>query len=101
MDSFKLDVINSNLQHPFDNDCAFIDSAAMDNYAQKGAPIEQISKVTNSNPIYLINGSSMMASNQGLLPNLPLILDHNKTAQICPDSSNATLMSLGKLCDDN
>ena len=94
-------MINSNLQCLFDSDCAFIDSTATDNYAQKGAPIKQISKMTNPNPIYLANGSSMMTSHQVLLLNLPLILDYNKTAQICPDSSNATLMSLGKLCDDN
>ena len=43
----------------------------------------------------------MKASHQGLLPNLPLISNQHKTAQICPESSNTTLMSVGKLCDDD
>jgi len=94
-------MVYSNLQYPFDNDCTFVDSAASNNYAQKGALIEQISEVTNPSPIHLTNGSTMMASHQGLLPNLPLISDQNKTAQICPDSTNTTLISVGKLCDDD
>ena len=43
----------------------------------------------------------MKASHQGLLPNLPLISNQHKTAQICPESSNTMLISVGKLCDDD
>ena len=84
-----------------DNDCAFVDSGASDNYAQKGAPIEKIEEVLKPNPIHLRNDSAMKASHQGLLPNLPLISNQHKTAQICPGSSNAALISVGKLCDDD
>ena len=86
---------------PFDNGCAFVDSGASDNYAQQGAPIDQIKEVLKPNPMHLTNGSTMKASHQGLLPNLPLTSNQHKTAQTCPDSSNNTLISLGKLCDDD
>ena len=43
----------------------------------------------------------MKASHQGLLTNLPLISNQHKTAQMCPESSNTTLISVGKLCDDD
>ena len=55
-------MVNSNLQYPFDSDCAFVDSEASDNYAQIGVLIEQVSEITNPNPIHLANGSTMKAS---------------------------------------
>ena len=80
MNNSKIDVVNSNLQCPFDVDCAFVDSAASDNYAQKDAPMENIQQTSNPNPIHLTNGSTMTASHQGQLPNMPLISAGNKTA---------------------
>ena len=89
------------MQCPFHNDCAFVDSAASDNYTQRGAPIKQVADITNPNPIHLANGSTMKASYQGLLPNLLLISEHNKTEEICLHSSNTALISVRKLCDDD
>ena len=43
----------------------------------------------------------MVLSIAGELPNLPQITNEHKVAQICPDNKNATLISLGRLCDDN
>ena len=51
--------------------------------------------------MHLTNGLTMKASHQGLLPNLSLISNQYKTAQICPESSNTALISVGKLCDDD
>jgi hypothetical protein len=43
----------------------------------------------------------MIPDKQGQLPNLPQISNDCKTVQICPQNKNATLLSLGRLCDDN
>ena len=51
--------------------------------------------------MHLTNGSTMKASHECVLPNLPLISKSNKTAQICPESNNTALLSVGKLCNDD
>ena len=43
----------------------------------------------------------MKATHQDILSNLALITDYNKTVQICPESANTKLISLGKLYDDD
>ena len=49
----------------------------------------------------LSNGEYMVPETSGELPNLPSISKKYKTAQICPDNKNATLISMGRLCDDD
>ena len=78
-----------------------MDSGATDNYAQRNAPVEQVKPISNPSPIHLTNGSTMTASHECILPNLPLISKESKTAQLCPDSNNTTLISVGKICDDD
>ena len=91
---------NLPLQCPFYPNNAFIDTAATDHYAQLSAPLHNISPITNPQPINLTNGSEIIASYKGILPNLPTITTINKTAQVYPDNNNISLISLGKLCDD-
>lgn len=101
MDKNKINAVNSNLQYPFDNDCAFADSAATDNYAQSSAPVEQVKPMSNPEPMYFTNGLTMRGSHECVLLNLSLINIRNKTAQIFLDSSNTTLLSVCKLCDED
>ena len=70
-------------------------------YTQPSAPLQNIQPVKNTEPIYLTNGDTIRASHTGILPNLPSISSTNKTAQICPANNNISLISVGKLCDDN
>ena len=51
-----------------------------------------------ADPIFLPNGDSIVASHVGHLPNLPDTSSKGRAAQICP--TTATLISMGKLCDD-
>ena len=57
--------------------------------------------ILNPNHTHLTNTSVMKGSHQGLLPNLSLVLTQNKASQMFPDSTSTTLISAGKLCDDN
>ena len=43
----------------------------------------------------------MKVTHQGILLNLPLIIDYNKTVQICLESTNITLISLEKLYNED
>ena len=57
--------------------------------------------INNPVPIYLTNNSTIKVSYKFILPNLPLISKINKIVKICLDSSNTTLLSIGKLYNDN
>ena len=43
----------------------------------------------------------MLSTHTGLLPNLPTLSNSSKECQICPEQSGPSLLSVGKLCDDN
>lgn len=86
-------------QYPFYPQNAFIDTAATNHYAQPSALLTDISPIHNPQLINLTNGSKMLPTYNGKLLNLPSISDTNKTAQICPDNNNISLIFLGKLCD--
>ena len=43
----------------------------------------------------------MTPTHVGTLPNLPTISNSSKECQICPEQSGPSLLSIGKLCDDN
>ena len=88
-------------QHPFLPNKAFIDTAEADHYAQIKAPLEQVLPSPNTDPIFLTNGTIVEAMHTGILPNLLHTSKSNKTAQICPSNNNISLISFGKLCDDD
>ena len=90
------------MQYPQANSTlAFLDSAASDNCGAPQCPIENEQHISDPSPVLLSNGDHMIPSKKGQLPNLPQLSTHCKTVQICPDNKNATLISLGRLCDDN
>jgi len=43
----------------------------------------------------------MLPNATGEIPNLPKINNKFKTAQVCSENQNTTLILLGRLCDDN
>ena len=53
------------------------------------------------NPIIMSNGDHMMPASKGEIKYLPNINPDFKTAQACPDNVNATLISLGKSCNND
>ena len=52
-------------------------------------------------PMLLSNGDYVLPSTIGETPNLPQISPEYKTAQACSDNKNVTLISLGKICNDD
>ena len=99
---YKINSLHDYPQYPKTNSAvAFLDSAASDNYGTPNCPIVNEQHISNPSPILLSNGDYMIPNKQGLLPNLPEISNKCKTVQICPENINATLISLGRLCDDD
>ena len=90
----------SNLQYPHQQSIGYVDSAASDHFATPTCNLKNEHQITNPNPILLSNGDFMVPTKSGEIPNLPKINSEFKTAQVCPENKNATLISLGKLCDD-
>jgi len=91
----------SNLQYPFNANSAFLDSAATDNYGNEQTPLLNKRSMRNTVPIHLTNGSTMIPTQKGTLPNMPDIISKHKTCQICPNNNGPVLLSIGQLCDDN
>ena len=89
------------MQYPHPKSIAYVDSAASDHFATEQCPLEQTKKITNPNPIFLSNGNYIVPSTEGEILHLPKIKSEYKTAQVCPENKNATLVSLGRLCDDD
>ena len=92
-----------NMQYPhnvFTSNTSFLDTAATDYYTQPTEPLTDITPMINPDPLFLTNGNTMRASHKGKLPNLLLISNKNKTCQICPEKNNMSLVSLGKLYDN-
>ena len=93
--------MHSNLQCPHSANTAYLDSEASRNYANKSTPLENVMPLKNALPVHLANGSKMMPTHCGVLPNLPTVSNSNKICQICQEQSGPSLLSVGKLCDDN
>ena len=77
------------------------DSAASDHYVRSVDKhcLSNI-KPTIKTPITIPDGTTISASHTGTLPLDPLISKVARTAKILPSLQSATLLSLGKLCDD-
>ena len=96
---FKLNFLHQNSQYPLE-DVAYIDSAASDHFGSKTAPLHNIQPLSKTTPIYLTNGETIEPIHKGILPHLDALIFKNKTCQICPANTKASLISMGKLCDD-
>ena len=78
------------------------DSAASDHYVRpKDAHcLTNITEIP-SRPIILPDRSTISATHQGQLPLHPSITTHGRTAKILPLLKSSSLISIGKLCNDN
>ena len=77
------------------------DSAASDNYFREEDAniLYNISQAT-SRPITLPNDATITATKKGIIPLAPELSNEGKLAKILPGLKTASLISVGKLCDD-
>ena len=78
------------------------DSAASDHYFRlcDSSCLQNI-QPTNSNPIILPDKTTIHATHTGELPFHSSFTPSGKTAKILPQLTSASLISIGKLCDNN
>ena len=77
------------------------DSGASDHYIRmKDANILSDLKNIASKAIIIPDGSTIQATQSGILPFAPELSQRAKTAKILPQLKSTSLISLGKLCDD-
>ena len=79
------------------------DSAASDHYfrPEDSACLEDITTTASHQPITLPNKKQIYATDQGILPLSNNISKQGRTAKILPELKSASLISIGKLCDDD
>ena len=63
--------------------------------------LQQIQKLKHKKFVELPDSTNINVTHQGLLPLPNILSDAAKTAQILPNLSNSSLLSIGQLCDDN
>ena len=68
---------------------------------QDKAILQNCQKVINGPKVLVPNGTNMRTIETGYLPLHKLLSTHAKNANILEGLSNALLLSIGKLCDDN
>ena len=56
---------------------------------------------SHSSSIHLPDNSIITSTETGVLPSLPSVTQPAKTVQVLPGLTNASLLSIGQLCDDN
>ena len=88
-------------QHPFSHEISFIDSDTADHHTQPSALLSNLKSIHHHQLIHLINTQIMKYSYNRQLPNLLMLDSDSKKAQMFPNVHNVSLISLGKLCDDN
>jgi len=77
------------------------DSGASDHYIRKqDSDILSNLRPITSKPITIPNGSTIRATQSGMLPFAAELSEYARRAKILPELKSASLVSLGKLCDD-
>ena len=78
-----------------------MDSGASGNYVRDQDKHALLNIHHNKGPnVLLPDMSSIYSSERGYLP-IPELSERSQTAEIFPDLKSASLLSVGKLCDDN
>ena len=78
-----------------------MDSAASNNYENSQILLTNIKLITNELLVHLTNDNTILLLHTGTFKNLLSISNISKQCQICPQHKGPTLLSLGKLCNNN
>ena len=78
------------------------DTGASSNYITKqdGHILEEVVEVKNGPIVKLPNNAQIQADKKGLLPLASILSEKSRTAHVFKGLTNASLISIGRLCDD-